>query len=128
MKDFYFLGDDYRYHIDFEAKHRFLELLKERFNSGVRYKGKSWKWDTVIQKKTEELGRFLLGKTETMDFCDPVPKIIRSDSLEIRKRILELTHKQAREHGISKNTLHNLRKHAKSDKQFQVYQKVVSRL
>ena len=35
MKDFYFLGDDYRYHIDFKAKHRFLELLKERFNSGV---------------------------------------------------------------------------------------------
>ena len=34
LKDFYFLGDDYRYHIDFKAKHRFLELLKERFNSG----------------------------------------------------------------------------------------------
>ncbi|MCW4042309.1 MAG: hypothetical protein NWE90_01130 [Candidatus Bathyarchaeota archaeon] len=70
MKDFYFHGDDYRYHIDFEAKHRFLELLKERFNSGVKYKGKSWKWDTVILKKTEELGRFLLDKTEFIDFSN----------------------------------------------------------
>jgi len=71
--DFYFLGDDYRYHLDFEAKHRFLELLKERFNSGVSYKGKSWKWDTVIQKKTEELGRFFLGKSDSVDFSEPVP-------------------------------------------------------
>lgn len=97
LKDFYFHGDDYRYHIDFEAKHRFLELLKEQFNSGVRYKGKNWKWDTIIQKKTEELGRYLLGKTVSLDFTEPVPKILRSDSLEVRKRILELTQKQAQE-------------------------------
>jgi len=96
LKDFYFLGDDYRYHIDFEAKHRFLELLKERFNSGVRYKGKSWKWDTIILKKTEEIGRFLLGKTGSVNFIEPVPKIIRSDSLEMRKRILELTRGSSR--------------------------------
>ena len=75
MKAFYFLGDDYRYHIDFEAKHRFLELLRERFNSSVRYKGKHWKWDTVIQKKAEELGKFLLGKSDIIDFNDPIPKL-----------------------------------------------------
>ncbi len=126
--DFYFLGDDYRYHIDFEAKHRFLELLKERFNSGVRYKGKHWKWDTVIQKKTEELGRFLLGKTESLDFSVPVPKIVRSDSLEMRKRILELTQKQAKELGISRSTLQHLKKKVKEDKPFKVYQKVTAKI
>jgi CRISPR-associated protein Cas1 len=126
--DFYFLGDDYRYHLDFEAKHRFLELLKERFNSGVRYKGKHWKCDTVIQKKTEELGRFLLGKSKSLDFIEPVPKILRSDSLEMRKRILELTHKQANEIGVSKSTLNYLRKNAKENKQFRVYEKVAARL
>jgi len=128
LKDFYFLGDDYRYHIDFEAKHRFLELLKERFNSGVRYKGKSWKWDSVIQKKTEELGIFLLGKSKSLDFCEPSPRIVRSDSLEMRKRILELTHKQANEIGISKSTLNYLRKNAKENKTFRVYEKVAARL
>jgi CRISPR-associated protein Cas1 len=128
LKDFYFLGDDYRYHIDYDAKHRFLELLKERFNSGVRYKGKSWKWDTVILKKTEELARFLLGKMKFLDFCEPTSKIVRSDSLEIRKRILELTQKQAQEIGISKSTLNYLRKNARENKSFRVYEKVAARL
>ena len=128
LKDFYFLGDDYRYHIDFEAKHRFLELLKERFNSGVHYKCKHWKWDTVILKKTEELSRFLLGKPESLDFYEPVPRIVRSDSLEIRKRILELTQKQAKELGINKGTLHNLRKQAKENKSFSLYRHVLARI
>jgi len=43
MKDFYFTGDDYRYHVEIEAKTRFLEFLRGRFNSDVKYKGKMWK-------------------------------------------------------------------------------------
>lgn len=128
MKDFYFLGDDYRYHIDFEAKHRFLELLKERFNSGVKYKGKHWKWDTVILKKTEELGRFLVGKTESLDFSELIPKITRSDSLEMRKRILELNYEKAQGLGISKSTFNYLHKNAKENKSFRVYEEVAIRL
>ena len=95
-----------------------MELLKESFNSGVRYKGKHWKWDTVILKKTEELGRYLLGKSESLDFTEPVPRIVRSDSLEMRKRILELNHKQAKKIGISKSTLNYLRKNARENKSF----------
>jgi CRISPR-associated protein Cas1 len=66
MKDFYFMGDDYRYRIEVDAKKKFLELLKNRFNSSVRYKGKMWKWDTIIQNKTKELGRFLFGKSKKL--------------------------------------------------------------
>jgi hypothetical protein len=40
IKDFYFTGDDYRYRFELEAKKRFLRLLRDRFNSGVEYKGK----------------------------------------------------------------------------------------
>ncbi len=87
-----------------------------------------WKWDTVIQKKTEELGRFLLGKSESVDFTEPVPKIVRSDSLEMRKRILELNQKNAKELGISKSTLSYLHKNAKENKTFRVYEKVAARL
>lgn len=55
LPDFYFTGDDYRYRFDPEAKQRFLDLFRERFNSGVNYKGHSFKWDTVIEKKTAAL-------------------------------------------------------------------------
>jgi CRISPR/Cas system-associated endonuclease Cas1 len=40
LPDFYFAGDDYRYRFETQAKHRFLELLRERFNCGVRYNGR----------------------------------------------------------------------------------------
>jgi hypothetical protein len=38
LSDFYFMGDDYRYRFDLEAKQRFLDLLRERFDTGIKYK------------------------------------------------------------------------------------------
>ena len=43
LPDFYFTGDDYRYRFEREVKQRFLDLLRERFNSRVTYKGRSLK-------------------------------------------------------------------------------------
>ena len=128
MKDFYFLGNDYHYHIEVEAKKRFLELLKDRFNSGVKHNGKMWKWDTVILNKTQELARFLLDKSDHVDFVAPSPNLQRSDTQELRRRILALTQSEARELGIGKSTLHYLRKESRSEQPFRIYQKVKGRL
>jgi len=128
VKDFYFMGDDYRYRIEVEAKRRILELLKDRFNSGVKCKGKTWKWDTIILNKTQELGRYLLGKSESLDFIEPSPSLNRSDTHQLRRRILELTAKQARELGIAETTLYDLRKHARSEQSFKIYNKVAKKL
>jgi len=62
LPDFYFTGDDYRYRFEPDAKQRFLDLLRERFNSGVKYKERVLKWDTVIQEKTSELARYVNGR------------------------------------------------------------------
>jgi len=128
MKDFYFTGDDYRYHIEIDAKRRFLETLKNRFNSGVKYKGKTWKRDTIILNKTQELARLLLDKSKQIDFRDPCPNLQRSDTKDLRGRILESTQREAKELGIGKSTLHYLRKNAGKDGRFKVYQKVAYRL
>jgi CRISPR-associated protein Cas1 len=53
--DFYFTGDDYRYHFELFAKLGFVKVLREAFNSGVKYKGQVLKWDTVIKEKTNEI-------------------------------------------------------------------------
>ena len=127
LKDFYFTGDDYRYRIEVEAKRRFLELLKDRFNSGVKYKGKSWKWDTVILNKTQELARYL-EKSGFIDFTEPVPILVRSDGRELRRRILELSAKEARKLGISKSTVHYLKKHARDPWPFKIYKPVSEKL
>jgi hypothetical protein len=55
LPDFYFTRDDYRYRFEIQAKRRFLDLLRERFNVGVKYNGRVLKWDTVIEQKTAEL-------------------------------------------------------------------------
>jgi CRISPR-associated protein Cas1 len=128
MKDFYFLGDDYRYHIEIEAKRRFLELLKNRVNSGVKYNGKIWKWDTVILNKIQELAGFLSDKSNRIDFVEPRPSLQRSDTQDLRSRILELTQKEAEDLGIGKSTLHYLHERASAERPFSVYQRVRRKL
>src|SRR5208282_5145618 len=85
---FYFTGDDYRYRFDAEAKTRFLNLLREQFNSGVKYNGRVLKWDTVIERKATELSRFLIRRSREIEFIEPCPILERSDNLKIRKHIL----------------------------------------
>jgi len=128
LKDFYFTGDDYSYRIEIEAKRRFLQLLKGWFNSGVKYKGKVWNWDSLIQVKTQELASFLLAKSGTIGLVEPVPDLMRSDSREMRERILKLTQREAQGLGIGRSTLHYLHKNATDEHQFKVYAKVRKRL
>lgn len=72
-EDFFFSEHDYRLGFTMEAKGQFLDLLRERFNSGVRYRGRMLKWDTVIQQKTNELARYLTGRSPNLSFDEPVP-------------------------------------------------------
>ena len=114
LRDFYFTGDDYRYRFEPEAKERFLDLLREQFNSGVSYKGRGLKWDTIIEQKAVEFGRFLAGRIGRLDFSEPSPTLRRTDDADLRRRILSLSQSEARGLGIAKSTLHYLRKRAKS--------------
>jgi CRISPR-associated protein Cas1 len=121
LHDFFFTGDDYRYRFEAEAKQRFIEVLRERFNSGVKYKGRVLKWDTVIEQKAGELGRFLAGKREAIDFEVPAPKLERQDNRELRTKILALTQSEARALGIGKSTAHYLKANAQNGRPFKTY-------
>jgi len=124
LPHFYFTGDDYRYRFDVEAKTRFLNLLRERFNSGAKYKGQALKWDTVIGQKAIELSRFLSGRSREIDFIEPSPILERADNLAVRKRILSLTQGDAHKLGVCKSTLHYLRKHARDERSFRINRKM----
>ena len=128
LPDFYFTGDDYRYRFETKAKRRFLDLLRERFNVGVRYNGRVMKWDTIVERKAIELGHFLVGRSSKVDFSEPLPALSRSDDRETRRRILSLSQSQAGRLGIGKSTFHNLRKSARSERSFKVYTGVLNRL
>ncbi len=128
LRDFYFTGDDYRYHFESEAKQRLIDAIRERFNAGVPYKGRVLKWDTVIEQKTNDLGRFLTGKQASLDFVEPVATLERQDSRELRAKILALTASQARQLGIGKSTLHYLQANARTRRTFKVYEPVSKKL
>jgi CRISPR-associated protein Cas1 len=113
---------------DVEAKRRCLQLLKERFNSGVSYKGRVPKWDTVIKQKTMELARYVTGKSKILDLSEPKSELERTDSFELRRRILSLSISEARRLGIGKSTLHYLRKYAGNERLLTIYEKVRSKL
>jgi CRISP-associated protein Cas1 len=128
LPDFYFTGDDYRYRFEPEARQRFLDLIRERFNFGVRYRGRALKWDTVIEQKTTELGRYLVGRSEQLDFSEPSPGLIKDDIRELRRRILSLSQPEADKLGIGKSTFHYLRARARSQRPLRAYKKVACKL
>ena len=128
LPHFYFTGDDYRYRFDTEAKRRFLDLLRERFNVGVRYNGRMLKWDTVIEQKATELGRYLVGKSSKRDFLQPSPCLATTGDRELRRRILTLSQSGASKLGIGKSTLHYVRKNARMLSSFRMYKPTRDRL
>jgi hypothetical protein len=128
LPNFYFTGDDYRYRFDSEAKQRFLDLLRDRFNSGIRYRGHALKWDSVIEQKTTELARYLVGRTEELDFSGPLPDLHETRERELRRQVLDLSYPEARRLGIGKCTLHYLQANARRTSPFIVYSKVRTRL
>jgi len=60
----------------------------------------------------------------SIDFKQPAPSLARSDSRELRKRVLALSAREARKLGISKSTLHYLRENAASYLSFDIYRNV----
>jgi hypothetical protein len=128
LRDSYFTGDDYRYRFEPDAKYQFLDLFRERFNSGVRYKGRAFKWDTVIERKAVEIGLFLTGKSNTIGFQEPAPTLERQNDRELRAKIQRLTQSDAKRIGIGKSTLHYLRRKARNEQPFTVHRKVIRRM
>jgi len=59
---------------------------------------------------------------------EPAPTLKRSDSRDLRKQILALSAKETRKLGISKSTVHYLRKHARDRKPFKIYSTVLGKL
>jgi CRISPR-associated protein Cas1 len=128
LPDFYFTGDDYRYRFDPKAKQRFPDLLRDQFNSGVRYRGRVFKWYMIIEQKMVEFRRCLEGRNNRLDFSEPSPDLRCMDDRQLLHRILSLSQSDGRRIGIGRSTLHYLRKNAKSKRPFKVYGKTLERL
>jgi hypothetical protein len=111
-----------------DAKQRFIDSIRESFNGGVTRWGRVLKWDTVIEQKANELGRFATEKSSMLDFVEPTPKLGGDSSRELRTKILALSQSQAKEVGIGKSTLCYLRHNARTHQLFKTYRKTYEKL
>jgi CRISPR-associated protein Cas1 len=128
LQAFEYAPHDYRFQIEDESRRRLVNSLKETFNTKVLYRGERLGWDSVISEKTNELARFLTGKTPTLDFTEPAPLLERTDSKSVRERILNLTQSEAEKIGLGKSELHYLRQKAQGLQGFRLYGKVKDRI
>jgi CRISPR-associated protein Cas1 len=120
--------DNYVLRLRPEAVRKLIDALRIKFNSLVRYKGRSYSWDTLIRLKAQELANHILGKRTNLNFSEPKPVLHRTDSEAIRSRILSLTRAEARKLGIRKNTRWYLQHRAKNSVPLKIYAKTRSRL
>jgi CRISPR-associated protein Cas1 len=126
--DFYYSGPHYELRIDRLLLDRYMDLLRERFNSGVVYDNKRLMWDTLILRKCQEFARYLVGRRGSFDLTSPRPLLERSDTRQLREKILSLSQSEARKLGIGRSALHYLRENARRRDWFRVYGKVWRKL
>jgi hypothetical protein len=92
---------------------------------GLRYHG-PYHYTTEKEPSPGQIGVGIIGDSTTLTLTKQI--LERSDSQDLRNRILELAQKEAERLGISRGTLSYLRKNARNEKSFKVYQKVSNRL
>lgn len=122
-KDFV-LTDNYNIRLRPDATKRLIQLVNDQLSTRVSHKNKSWEWRSVIQQKAGELVECLDGKRKSVDFSAPYPIIIRDDTEELRKKVLDIGYSEWNRMGYSKGTLHDLKAKARANEPFKTYAKV----
>ncbi len=102
--------------------------INDQLNNKVRYNGKECSWTYVMLLKTRELAHFLVGKKKKLDLIEPLPKLHRQDTEEMRKKILAFSYTDWENMGFSRGTLFYLKKNAKANKPFTMNKHVEDRL
>ena len=103
-------------------------MLEARFNEQVPYKGERLTWCSVISEECDELGRYLVGKSRTIDFMEPSPTLERFDNRRLRSKISSLNASEARRVGIPKQSLQDLKVKVRSPQPFKLHDETMRRL
>ena len=100
-----------------------LEKITLNLNKRAEYKGKFHTFDNILLDNVRKLGDFIeKGKTE-LKFDIPDIKINRTDNVELRNQIMEITPEERNKLGINKSTLWYRQKAIKEGKGIKIYNK-----
>jgi len=75
-----------------------------------------------------ELARHMRNKSYELKFGEPTPSFGRTETRELRAKILSLSQSDASKIGIEKSTLHYIKTRARQARHFRSYQKTYAKL
>ena len=106
-----------------------IEKINSNFNAKYNYKnGKNYSYQIILQDNLQQLSNFIVDKKKELDFMIPKMMLNRNDDLELRDKILNMTHEERKELGINKSTLWYIKKNFSERKTPKIYEKILSRI
>jgi CRISPR-associated protein Cas1 len=120
--------ENYNIRLRPEGAKKLMAELHWQFTRTTKYRNLNQKWESIIYWKGQEIGQYLIGNRKTLDLSDPRPVLRRDDNEEIRRKILAMTFTEWEKMGYSKGSLFYLKRNAKNDKPFKIYEKVRKKL
>ena len=99
---------------------KLIEEIDKQLLKKTTYNNKQWSWRYIITEKATELSHFLQGKKKQINFSTPEATINRTDSEEIRKKILAISYAEWERKGYSRGTLHYMKTNAKKNETFKL--------
>ena len=105
-----------------------IEKIDLNFNRKVAYKGKNYSYESILLDDVRQLANFILDKKKDLQFDIPEIEVERSDSKEIRQKILNMSLDERKRLGINKSTLWYQKKKLTEGKKINIYTKVLSKI
>ena len=99
------------------------------FNAKYNYKnGKNYSYQIILQDNLQQLSNFILEKKKEFEFVIPKIKIVRSDGLDLREKILSMTPEERKNLEINKSTLWHIKKNLSEGKTIKIYEKILLKI
>jgi CRISP-associated protein Cas1 len=121
--------ENYHIRLTEKAAKWLLGKISFNLNRKMSYKhGKNFTYQNILLDNVQQLSNFISDKSKTISFRIPNVHLKREDSLDIRKKILNITPEGRKKLAINKSTLWYQRKKLAEGKKIKVYNKVLSKL
>ena len=128
-KSDFIITENYHTRLDENVAKLLIEKINSNFNVRYDYKNnKQYSYQIILQDNIQQLSNFILEKKKEFDFVIPKTKLNRNDSLELRKKILNMTSEERKRLGINKSTLWYITKNLSEGKTPKIYEKILLKI
>lgn len=124
-KSDFIITENYHTRLGEDVVKLLIEKINLNFNARYNYKnGKNYSYQIILQDNLQQLANFIVDKKKEFDFAIPKMKLIRSDNLKLREKLLNMTPEERKKLGINRSTLWYIKKNLSEGKTSKIYEKI----